>query len=166
MTPSKKELLDIFAKITGIVPRSTSALKGDCVYFRVLKSDGRMRAFVATLEPDAVKCALYGIKFVSCPRALMHDFAFRIPIRRLIEANETLPPYEPPEKPLHLDKMYKKGKLDGLLKAESIIKNLRTRDLSNIMRGEAEDKHRLYGMKETLRVVQKKLDTIKKSIIS
>jgi len=164
MTPSKKELLDIFAKITGIVPRSTSALKGDCVYFRVLKSDGRMRAFVATLEPDAVKCTLYGIKFVSCPRALMHDFAFRIPIRRLIEANETLPPYEPPEKPLHLDKMYKKGKLDGLLKAESMIKNLSVRDLTNIMRGEAADRVRLYGVNETIRILTKKIEAIKKSL--
>lgn len=164
MTHSKKELLDIFTKITGVIPLNTSVVKDGCVHFRVLKSDRRMRAFVAALDPDTINCTLYGIKFVSYPRALMHDFAFRVLISRLIEANETLPPYEPPEKLLELDKMYKRGKLDGLLKAESIIKNLSVRDLTNIMRGEAADRVRLYGVNETIRALTEKIEAIKKSL--
>lgn len=164
MTHSKKELLDIFAKITGVIPLNTSSLKNDCVYFRVPKDNKRIQKFLAELAPDDIGGKFYGIHIVPRPRALVRDFIFSIPISRLLQASKTLPPCEQPEQTLDLDGMYKKGRLDGLLKAESIIKNLSVRDLTNIMRGEAADRVRLYGVNETIRALTEKIEAIKKSL--
>lgn len=164
MELNRKELMGLFEKITGVTPEAGSKLNKGTLRMHLSRENPQVLAFMLKenhkIGEDIVN--FYGVLGFCNEREGYLEL--RVDVRRFTRLCAGIPSHCESEHPEQIKKAQEAGTLAAVVRIESLIKNLHVHDLTNIMRGEPEDRARLYGMKETLRVIQKKLDIIKRAL--
>lgn len=170
MTLSKKEILGMFEAVTGIKPLSTSRISRSHGRIYVPKNDSRVQHFILNMlatTPENSPTDFYGIMLATADNISMDDasLGLYVKVSRIIRAAAaSTSPHCDLDHPTFAEEYRRQGAQECAARIGRMVQNLSVRDLTNIMRGEAADRVRLYGVNETIRVLTEKIEAIKKSL--